>query len=43
MKAVQGNRIYFLQVDNIYCPGVRTIKGLKLIRDGMYPELKGKS
>ena len=43
MKAVQGNRIYFLQLDNIYCPGVRTIKGLKLIRDGMYPELKGKS
>ena len=40
MKAVQGQRIYFLQLDNIYCPGVRTIKGLKLIRDGMYPELK---
>lgn len=38
MAAIRNNRLYTLPLYTVYCSGVRTYDGIRLIADGMYPE-----
>lgn len=39
LKAVQNNRICLLPFDCMYTSAIKTIKGIRLIKNGLYPEL----
>lgn len=39
MRAVKNRRIYPIRFDLIYAPSVRTLDGLKKIKQGLYPDL----
>lgn len=41
IKAVKNHRIYLFPFDCLYTPGIKTIDGIRIIRDGLYPELMG--
>lgn len=40
LKAVQENRIYLLPFDCMYTSAIKTIRGLRMIKAGLYPELE---
>ena len=39
LKVVKNNRIYPISLYDMYATGVRTINGIQLIRNGLYPDL----
>lgn len=39
LKAVQNNRICLLPFDCMYTSAIKSIKGIRLIKNGLYPEL----
>ena len=39
LKAVKSNRICLLPFDCMYTPAIKTIKGIRLIKNGLYPGL----
>lgn len=41
LRVVRENRVYPLRLDYMYATGVRTVEGLKILRDGLYPDLAG--
>lgn len=43
MKAVQNHRIYQIRLDQMYSTSVKTIDGLQIIKQGLYPQLEYKS
>lgn len=41
VKAIRNHRIYLIPFDYMYAPGVNTINGIRIVRDGLYPDLAG--
>ena len=41
LKAVKNHRIYLIPFDYMYAPGINTIDGIRIVRDGLYPDLAG--
>lgn len=41
LKAVRNHRIYLFPFDCLYTPGIKTIDGIRIVRDGLYPDLAG--
>lgn len=41
MKAVQKHRIYPFPFECMYTPEIKTIDGIRIVRDGLYPDLAG--
>lgn len=41
MKAVKEGRVYPIRLDMMYTPSIKTPEALRLIRDGLYPDLAG--
>ena len=39
LKVVKNNRIYPISLYDMYATGVRTVNGIQLIRNGLYPDL----
>lgn len=39
LKAIRDKRVYLIQLDYIYAPGVKTIQEIRMVRDGLYPDL----
>ena len=39
LKAVQQGRIVLIPFDYMYAPGIQTIDGIRLIRNGLYPDM----
>lgn len=42
LKAVKNQRVYPIPFDHMYTPAIKTIDGLRMIRDGLYPDLAKK-
>lgn len=40
LDAVKNHRVYPLRLDYMYTTAVRTVEGLEILKNGMYPELK---
>lgn len=40
LKAVQNHRVYPIRLDYMYTTAVRTVEGLEILKNGMYPDLK---
>ena len=40
LDAVENHRVYPLRLDYMYTTAVRTVEGLEILKNGMYPELK---
>lgn len=41
LKAVKNHRIYLIPFDYMYAPGINTIDSIRIVRDGLYPDLAG--
>lgn len=39
LKSVKNQRVYPIPFDYMYTPAIKTIDGLRMIRDGLYPDL----
>lgn len=42
LKSVKNQRVYPIPFDHMYTPAIKTIDGLRMIRDGLYPDLAKK-
>ena len=42
LKSVKNQRVYPIPFDHMYTPAIKTIYGLRMIRDGLYPDLAKK-
>lgn len=42
LKSVKNQRVYPIPFDHMYTPAIKTIDGLRMIRDGLYPDLEKK-
>lgn len=42
LKAVKNQRVYPIPFDHMYTPAIKTLDGLRMIRDGLYPDLAKK-
>lgn len=41
INAVKNHRVYPIPFDYMYAPGINTIEGIRVVRNGLYPELAG--
>lgn len=42
LKSVRNQRVYPIPFDHMYTPAIKTIDGLRIIRNGLYPDLAKK-